>query len=159
MTENVFINMDRQTTPSEAFLLFHIERGKEVVLRVKGSSMGLTLAPSRDVLVRPLRRSPFFGEVVLLYNGSNFIVHRVVGWVPGKRGLIITKGDNCRHSDPPVRRSEIVGLVIGIQGPEGLCVPWRWRFPLSYLIALVSLTEAIYWRARAKWNRYKRKKS
>ncbi len=173
MAENTLTRTDRQASAAETLLSFHIEQGDEVVLQVKGWSMGLVLAPYRDVLVRPLRRPPFFGDVVLLRNDSHFIVHRVIGRVSGGRGLTVTKGDNCRQSDPPVAGTDIVGLVVGIKEPEGLCIPWHWRFPLSCFIALLSHMEArgvrfathllqntlyLSWRAQEKWNRFKRRR-
>ncbi len=162
---------DGPGTIADALFSLHIARGHEVVLQIKGMSMWPTIGPHQNLVVKPLSRSPSLGEIVLWRNGSHMVVHRVIGRVPGQRALILTKGDNCRTSDPPVTQSEVVGLGVGIKKREGLFIPWQCRTPCSWMVALFSRMEAkgyrsfayllrrtlnLSWRAQGKWNRFKR---
>ena len=124
---------------AEALLSFHFEQGSEFILHVTGWSMGPTLGPSRDVVVRPLKHGPAFGDVVLLRSESKWLIHRVVGQrMDGQQRLFVTKGDYSRTIDQPVTREEVVGLVVGIKTPEGVSIPCHWRWPYSCLVALLS---------------------
>ena len=155
---------------SNTLFSLHIEQGREVVLQVKGSSMWPTIGSFEEVVVRPLERQPSLGEIVLLRNGSQMVVHRVIGRASGQQGFILTKGDNCRNSDQPVAQSNIVGLAIGIKKEEGVFIPWELRAPYSWIIALLSgleekgyrfapyiLRRTLYlsWRVQREWDCYK----
>lgn len=48
----------------------------------------------------------------ILYTGNLFVVHRLV-WIAGDE--FIAKGDNCSITDPKMRVSNILGVVVDIQ--------------------------------------------
>lgn len=135
---------------AEALIELLYAAGRDIVLTVDGHSMGATIAPSAEVVVRRLDRAPHFGEVLLVRGGKTFFVHRVVKIRSGAQKMYITRGDNCRQADPAVTAEKIIGTVVGIRKSSSLWVPWHWRRPFSWLAALVVRSHPLAWEPYAR---------
>jgi hypothetical protein len=99
MAEQRLSEKTQPANMAEALLSLHFEQGTEFILHVTGWSMGPTLGPSQDVVVRPLERTPAFGDVVLVRRESQWLIHRVIGQkMDGRQWLFVTKGDYSRRS-------------------------------------------------------------
>ena len=87
--------------------------GREVRLRVNGSSMLPALWPGDELLIAPLSGAkPERGEILLYMREDRLFAHRVVT-PSGERdeGYVITRGDGIIADDPPVSPSEFLGTV------------------------------------------------
>lgn len=135
---------------AEALIELLSAAGRDIVLTVDGYSMGATIAPSAEVVVRRLDRAPRFGEVLLVRGGKTFFVHRLVKVRSGVQKMYITRGDNCRQADPAVPAEKIIGTVVGIRKADGLWVPWHWRRPFSLLAAVVVRSHPLAWEPYAR---------
>lgn len=90
--------------------------GREVRVRVTGSSMLASIWPGDALMVRPLRDATALeGQVVVFTREGRLFVHRVVGKldIPGNMQLLMC-GDAHDDCDPPVAASEILGTVVSI---------------------------------------------
>ena len=89
-----------------------------VRLRVMGTSMVPAIHPGdllciRDVGIREIS----VGDIVMYPRHGDLIVHRVVQVtaISARDSYVVTRGDRERRSDPPVRLSELLGVVSGLQ--------------------------------------------
>ena len=122
---------------AEELLRVRFHSGRCTTLRIQGWSMGYTLGPSREIVVKPIIRAPRLGDVVLLRTRNTFIAHRIIRKnSDGQR--YTTKGDNCAREDMPVAHHEILGLVIGIKKGAIIHNPWHWTWPFSLVATLLS---------------------
>jgi signal peptidase I len=81
-------------------------------LEVISGSMSPFLRPGDKVVVQQARPEAFrIGDLVVARRKGEFITHRLVSI--GKDEWY-TKGDRCRHLDPPLSKDTIVGKVIEI---------------------------------------------
>ena len=87
-------------------------------LRVSGTSMKPFLRSGSLLRIAPLLPSlapPVLGDIVLLQSASGRLVaHRVIELRGDMYG---TKGDSSGEADPPVGRGQILGKVLGMEGP------------------------------------------
>jgi hypothetical protein len=109
--------------------------------------MGLLLARPSDVLVRPAKadRSLRTGDVILFRNGSDLVIHRIIGNRIGSREAYMTKGDAVVFLDPPVTQDAVLGRVIGVRRDGRSSMPWYWRWPLCLGVAMLSRMELYGW--------------
>lgn len=83
------------------------------------SSMTPTINKGDVFFINPLSRDPEIGDIVVFNVGETWTVHRIVGIVEDG---YLTKGDNNIATDqqsrnvPPIKRSQIGGKVITING-------------------------------------------
>ncbi len=107
-----------------------LESGWMLRLRVSGSSMKplvrsgslLRIAPlsplsppSRPSPLSSLSGAPILGDIVLFRATSGRLVaHRVIG---SDGETYRTKGDSAGESDGPVERRQLLGKILGIEGP------------------------------------------
>lgn len=154
--------MDMNDSDLSAFIVLALEHQKEAVLNVTGWSMGCTLGPASTVVIRPLRRHPRLGDVVVVKTKREFMAHRVISR-SGSR--ITTKGDNCIAADAPSEKEQLIGIVAGVVTDGGMHVPWHWRQPAAMIAAIFSRLEAQgpqlvkrvlirlhrFWQARIMW--------
>ena len=76
----------------------------------RGGSMRPFLPDGTPVMIRPAAgRVPRVGEIILVPRGDGAALHRVVR-VRGDS--VVTRGDACAREDPPVPRSEILGVAV-----------------------------------------------
>jgi signal peptidase I len=97
-----------------------IRRGKNVRLLVRGTCMIPTLASGDRVVMAPTTPENIRVGDVVLVNDRRFI-HRVVR-IDRDAGLIVTKADNFREEDPPVRIEAVIGTVVDIERPLSIRV-------------------------------------
>lgn len=136
--------MSSRTIPNE--LLFAsaaelLREGKDVTIKVKGSSMTPFLRDGRDSVV--LRRSDDFGtgDIVLVQFGTErFVMHRIIS-IDGD--VFTMMGDGNVRGCERFRREAILGKVIRVIRPDGTeKVPgkariWRALKPARrYLLAI-----------------------
>jgi hypothetical protein len=111
-----------------------------VRLTVTGACMAPALPAGATVAVQHAdERPPRFGDVVLLRDGQGLRLHRLV-WKPllGGGGCWRTKADRARGLDPAVRREDVLGTVVAVNG----------RCPARLRPGLVSLAGAMGARLR-----------
>lgn len=75
---------------------------------VCSGSMAPTLRPGDRITVMSADKYRL-GEIILFAMNGGFIIHRVLGILPGR---IITKGDASHQLDPPVSTQDILGRAI-----------------------------------------------
>jgi signal peptidase I len=101
----------------EAVLAVWGQTGREQLIPVTGHSMLPLLREDDQVLVAHGASEIRRGDVVVfrLADGT-LAAHRVLRLRRDPAGLILlTKGDNVPHLDPPVRGEQIIGRVLGIR--------------------------------------------
>jgi len=93
-----------------------LRAGREVRLRVMGSSMLPSIWPHDTLLIRGAGDSrPSIGEIILYARGGGLIAHRVVRRIDDAgRARFETRGDALPACDAPVVQSEILGVVTAI---------------------------------------------
>jgi len=124
-------------------LSFLFKEKEEVLLNINGLSMGREVARHGSIYVCPIVKPPQIGDILLIKLDKNYVVHRLISQT--KKNLI-TKGDNCVSADNPINQEDIIGLVKGLVKDNALWVPWHWRQPLAFYIALWSRLEAKFWK-------------
>ncbi len=88
-----------------------LRAGAETRVRVMGTSMLPALWPGDILVVRGAADAPAAGDVVLFLRDGRLFAHRVVRITQTE---LITRGDALADRDPPVRASEVLGLVVEV---------------------------------------------
>ncbi|MGD1026180.1 S24/S26 family peptidase [Candidatus Binatus soli] len=92
-----------------------LRAGREVRLRVAGSSMLPAIWPKDVLLVRPKADSQLFeGEVVVFARDGRLITHRVARRLDAEGHRLLTRGDSSRAFDLPVEAHDVLGTVSAI---------------------------------------------
>ncbi len=92
-----------------------LRAGREVRLRVAGSSMLPAIWPKDVLLVRPRGdRQLSEGEVVVFAREGRLITHRVARRLDAEGIRILTRGDSSRAFDLPVAAHDVLGTVAAI---------------------------------------------
>lgn len=95
----------------------YLEINNEITITAKGNSMIPTIYSEDTVTVSNDINSLKDGDVILYYKRDKskdiFIIHRILYSIKNK--IFITKGDNNKDNDTPVRKKHIIGKVISIQ--------------------------------------------
>ena len=93
-----------------------LRAGRDVRLRVTGSSMLPSIWPHDTLFIRTTGDSPpSIGEIVLYARAGRLIAHRVYRRIDDAGGVRFeTRGDALPASDAPVILSEILGIVTAI---------------------------------------------
>jgi RimJ/RimL family protein N-acetyltransferase len=82
-------------------------------LVLRGESMAPLLRDGDRLRVEPLSgRTPAPGEVVVARRGERLVAHRLVEVIGGE---VVTRGDACRESDPPLPAGELLGRVVAVE--------------------------------------------
>jgi peptidase S24-like protein len=90
-----------------------LRAGREVRLRVTGSSMIPSLWPGDTLTVRASgERAPSIGEVLLFERDGRLFAHRVVERASETR--LITRGDSLPCDDHPVAIAQVLGSVTAV---------------------------------------------
>ena len=121
--------------------------GRQVRFNPVGTSMGPFIRQGDAVTVRPCpARDLAFGDIVLFAAGREmYRVHRIVGsFREDGRTSIITRGDACPDTDPPIGPEDILGKVsvvskgrwtLDLDKPCGKAINLAWahfqRWPVS----------------------------
>jgi hypothetical protein len=104
-------------------------------ITVTGGCMRPELEPGDVVLLAPASlRPPRFGDVVLALFPNGPRLHRLV-WRP-VGGAWRTMADGSREIDPPLRRQDVLGTVIGVEGRPARTLRRRARAAASLLGAV-----------------------
>ena len=127
----------------KTFMSMRIESDDGIALNVQGKSMGPILTLHSKVVVRPLKRLPRFGEIILFQRGNDLVIHRLI--CHSNIQNLVTKGDSCFSADGLVNIEDVIGLVVGIQCEGRIWVPIHWRRPFSIIMAIWSRFEAMVW--------------
>jgi hypothetical protein len=78
------------------------------------------------------------GEVVVARRGPLLVTHRVVSL---QNGLLVTKGDSCPRTDPPVAADALLGRVVGMRRAPRLLTELRRRLaPIRRFLPLWETT-------------------
>ena|SRR5579862_3687154 len=96
-------------------------------LRAMGVSMLPTLWPGDQLAVQACRMDEIaLGELVLFMRHGRFFIHRAVGaLLIGNEALLIARGDCMPGEDLPVRKSELLGRITGVQRGASSFIPGR----------------------------------
>ena len=89
--------------------------GREVRLKVQGTSMLPSIRPGDILVVKPERKTSL-GAVALVRREGRLFAHRAVRHFEDDRGgsWFVTRGDTLRASDPPVPCSDVLGRVMAV---------------------------------------------
>jgi signal peptidase len=88
-----------------------LRAGAETRVRVMGTSMLPALWPRDVLVVRGGAETPAVNEIVLFLRYGRLFAHRVVRKTGSQ---LITRGDALPDLDPPVRASELLGVVVAV---------------------------------------------
>jgi len=92
-----------------------LRAGRDVRLRVTGSSMLPSIWPHDTLLIRAAGDSqPSIGDIILYSRGGCLVAHRVVRRLDAGIPRFETRGDALPASDAPVVQAEILGFVTAI---------------------------------------------
>lgn len=108
--QQLVIPLSAHTTASIPLAADSLRQFGHLRLRATGGSMLPAIAPG-DVLVFRVCKTTDrldIGQVVLVQRGEGFVIHRLVA-VTGAG--VITRGDALRADDPPVCRSQLLGVL------------------------------------------------
>ncbi len=116
-----------ETEPENNYLLLCndlIKSGKTVKMPVRGMSMFPFFNSGDMVIVGSVSFNKLKnGQIVVFKNNGIWVMHRIVS-IKRDAGLIYTRGDCMFKGDKPIKMSDVVGVVTGIDYS-------RWR--ISYL--------------------------
>lgn len=116
-------------------------RGEGATIVAEGGSMFPTVRNGDRVRLEPLGTGPVpLGAVVLCVVEGHWVLHRVVRQ---DGNMLILRGDNQEHDDPPIRRNAVLGTAVDIVG-----APWR-RPLLQPAFATRVWSHVTPWLARA----------
>lgn len=93
---------------------------KNMRLQVHGNSMWPQLLTNDRVIIEvPYKHEPRRGEIVLIKQPNDFVLHRIINIVDfnGKK-TCLTRGDNSRYPDQPINSAEIIGHLVAIERGE-----------------------------------------
>jgi len=88
-----------------------LRAGGEARVRVMVTRMLPALWPGDILVIRRGATAPSVGEIALFLRYGRLFAHRVLRTTGAQ---LITRGDALPDSDPPVRASEVLGVVVGI---------------------------------------------
>lgn len=90
-----------------------LRSGESVLVRNTGESMRPCILPGELLRVLPAASQILKpGDVVLMENGSDLIVHRLLGFkLRGNQTMAITAGDAGKHLDEPQPKDNLIGVV------------------------------------------------
>ena len=115
-----------------------ILKNGEAIMRFYGSSMTPFLKEGCRVAVEAINHQPIrIGDIVCFRSESRLVAHRVVSRLCSNGcQYFLTKGDNSRRLDAPLKREEIVGRVVAVED-RSLTTPYRkavnfWLAKLSW---------------------------
>ena len=98
----------------------YVNMKKQITIKAVGKSMLPTIKEGDIITISNDINSLHVGDIVLFYNANKnhniYILHRIISSVKDK--IFITKGDNNKFSDQPIRKSRIIGKVVLIQSKE-----------------------------------------
>jgi hypothetical protein len=103
-----------------------------LAVRVAGDSMVPALPEGTRVTVRPTR--VFWPGDLVAYarTDARLVVHRVLGYRPGWRWTLLTRGDAAGRPDPAVSLDRVVGRAVA-QGHRAVTLVHRLRALSEYL--------------------------
>jgi hypothetical protein len=91
-----------------------LRAGREIRLRVTGTSMLPAVRPGDVLRVRP-KTSAEVGQIAVFERDGRLFAHRVIAQIGAHgRPQLITRGDALAVYDPPVRADEMLGEVATI---------------------------------------------
>lgn len=131
-----------------------LQSGDAVWIVVTGASMRPTLDPGDRVLLERHDRGSLAGRIVLADLRGYPVLHRVVRQ---RSGLLVTAGDACLRTDPPIARSAIVGRAEAVYTADGLAaLRPTMRFGVAALARYIRLEARAFFlrlwrRARYRW--------
>lgn len=135
-----------------------LRAGAETRIRVMGTSMLPALWPGDILVIRDSAADPCPGDIVLFLRHRRLFAHRVVR---ATQSEVITRGDALPDRDPPVRASEVLGVVVRIirddSHPVSPAPPSYWH---RFVAFAIRRSEAVYrlvlrshrTRVRMGWN-------
>ena len=129
----------------DAILEFRAERRRRSRCYITGNSMAPLIRHGDRLEIDhdPGELRP--GDVVVFRREGALVAHRLIRCDrigPGER--LVTRGDGCAALDPPVARSQVIGRVTRVWGPErslALESPW-WRWFGRSLASVVAASES-----------------
>ncbi len=132
-------------TVVDELFLSSLAEGKEVRLRVDGTSMSPLLKPGDQVVLqRATPQQLQKGDLVVVRRQHDMVTHRLVHQ---NAGQWLTKGDNSRYPDLPALENQVLGKVIAIAKTNQTIdlQTTRWQF-LNRWLASLSWMEASLFR-------------
>lgn len=135
--------MDKRVLPNDILLgevAAVLREGREVVISPTGNSMLPFIRDGRDRVVLRKQDDLAVGDIVLMYTGGRYILHRVIE-IDGERVTLM--GDGNLKSVEHGTRAEVIGTVTEILRPGGRSVRpgtgrfWRVLKPVRrYILAI-----------------------
>jgi len=114
-----------------------VERGDEVWVVVRGSSMRPTLEPGDRVLLASAGDRVVTGDIVLADVHGRPMLHRVIS---RRHGVLLTLGDGCLRPDPPIRLSDVAARAEAVHCTRGTsALRATTRFGLMPLVRYIGI--------------------
>jgi signal peptidase I len=80
-------------------------------IRINGNCMLPALGHGDEAIVRAARVL-LPGDIIVFRTDRSLVAHRVLGWVPSRRGArILTRGDHCASHDGLVAPDRVLGRL------------------------------------------------
>lgn len=121
--------MDKRVLPNDILLgevAAVLREGREAVITPTGNSMLPFIRDGRDRVVLRKQDDLAVGDIVLMYTGGRYILHRVIK-IDGERVTLM--GDGNLKGVEQGTRADIIGTVIEIIRPDGRSIqPGTGRF-------------------------------
>ena len=135
----------------DAALAAWSQAGEQHVIPITGQSMHPIFQDGDRVLITHGCTGTRRGDVVVFRQQGKLVAHRVLRiYKDDEKLVLITKGDNAPHLDPPLRAEQVVGQVLAVErGSQRMDLTTAaWRI-LGWLIAIGTLA----WTALYRWSR------
>jgi signal peptidase I len=125
-----------------------LRAGAQTRVRVMGTSMLPALWPGDVLVVRSQTVAPAVNEIVLFLRYGRLFAHRVLR----KTGsALITRGDALPDPDPPVRASELLGVVVAVIRDGSHQLPARTPSLMQRMAALAIRRSETFYRLVLRW--------
>ncbi len=115
--ENSVVNEMKEKTFIQAVDLFKKNnKGKTIEVQTKGTSMLPLINENSRIKIKLIESEKLkTGDIIMFYRNQKFLLHRML---KRKKEKFLVKGDNSKHFDSLVKKNEIIGKAVEINGKK-----------------------------------------
>ncbi len=131
-----------ENDPYTTLFVENLKKNGHATMIARGQSMSPTIKNGDRVILRQKRPyEPLPGQIALLFDKGNLILHRTVQYTTD--GYIITIGDNLRSFDKPWPKEAVVGILDRIIREDGTV--YNLDTPVERLKGLIRLCLMVWY--------------